>query len=57
MAQMIKAHTGGDPSLIPGLGRYPGEEIVTSVQHSGLESSMGRGAWQAISTGLQRAGT
>ena len=48
MAQMIKAHTGGDPSLIPGLGRSPGEEIVNSVQYSGLESPMGRGAWQAI---------
>ena len=47
MAQMIKAHSAGDPSLIPGLGRSPGEEIVNPVQYSGLESPMGRGAWQA----------
>jgi len=30
----------GDPGLIPGLGRSPGEGSGYSLQYSGLESSM-----------------
>ena len=30
----------GDPSLIPGLGRSPGEGIGYPLQYSGLENSM-----------------
>jgi len=30
----------GDPSLIPGLGRSPGERIGYPLQYSGLENSM-----------------
>ena len=37
----------GDPGLIPGLGRSPGEGKVHSLQYSGLENSMDRGAWWA----------
>ena len=37
----------GDPGLIPGLGRSPGEGIGYPLQYSGLENSMDRGAWRA----------
>ena len=33
----------GDPSLIPGLGRSPGEGNSYSFQYFGLENSMDRG--------------
>ena len=36
-----------DPSLIPGLGRSPGEGHGNPLQYSWLENSMDRGAWQA----------
>ena len=42
------ACTAGDPGLIPGLGRPPGEENGYLVHYSCLENSMDRGAWQAI---------
>ena len=35
------ACNAGDPSLIPELGRSPGEGKVYPLQYSGLESSMG----------------
>ena len=38
----------GDLGLILGLGRYPGEGNGYALQYSCLESSMDRGAWQAI---------
>ena len=41
------AYNGGDPGLIPGLGRSRGEGNGYSPQYSGLENSMDRGAWQA----------
>ena len=34
----------GDTGLILGLGRCPGEENGSSLQYSGLENSMDRGA-------------
>ena len=37
----------GDPGLIPGLGRSPGEENGCPLQYSCLENSMNRGVWQA----------
>ena len=37
-----------DLSLIPGLGRSPGEGNGNSLQYSCLEKSMDRGAWWAI---------
>ena len=42
--------SAGDPGLIPGSGRSPGEGTVNPLQYSCLENSMGRGAhgaWQA----------
>ena len=45
----------GDQGLIPGSGRYPGEENGNPLQHSCLEISMDRGAWGGYSLwGSQR---
>jgi len=37
----------GDLSLIPGLGRFPGEGNSYSLQYSGLENFTDRRTWQA----------
>ena len=38
----------GDTGLIPGSGRYPGEENCNPLQYSCLENPMdGEGAWRA----------
>ena len=37
----------GDPGLIPGSGRTPGEENGNPLQYSCLENPMDRGAWWA----------
>ena len=49
------ACNAGDPSLIPGLGRSPGEGKVYPLQYSGLENSMDC-IWDGIthSMGSQR---
>ena len=39
----------GDPGLTPGLGRSLGEGNGNPLQHSCLENSLRRGAWQAKS--------
>ena len=39
------ACNAGDPSLIPGSGRSPGEGNGFPLQYSCLENSMDRGAW------------
>ena len=41
------AGNAGDPGLIPGLGRSPGEGNGSPLQYSCLENPMDRGAWQA----------
>ena len=41
------ACSAGDPGLIPGLGRSPGEGNGYPLQYSGLENSTDRGAWWA----------
>ena len=38
------ARNAGDPGLIPGFGRYPGEGHGNPFQYSCLENPMGRGA-------------
>ena len=43
-------YNAGYLDLIPGLGRYPGEGY--SLQYSGLENSMDKGAWQATVHGV-----
>ena len=40
------ACNAGDPGLIPGLGRFPGERNGYPIQYSCLENPMDRGAWQ-----------
>ena len=49
VAQMVKnlLANSGDPGLIPGSGRSPGERHGYTLQYSCLENSMDRGAWQA----------
>ena len=42
------ACNAGDPSLIPGLGRSPGEGNGNPLQYSCLENSKDRGAWWVI---------
>ena len=37
----------GDPGLIPGLGRSPGEGNGNPLQYSCLENPMDRGVWWA----------
>ena len=41
------ARNVGDPGLIPGLGRSPGEGNGNPLQYSCMENSMDRRAWQA----------
>ena len=41
------AYNAGDPGLIPGLGRPPGEGSGNPLQYSCLENPMDRGAWWA----------
>ena len=38
----------GDLGSIPALGRSPGEGNGYTLQYSGLENSMDKGAWQTI---------
>ena len=40
----VSACNAGDPGLIPGLGRSPGEGNGYPLQYSCLENSMDRGA-------------
>ena len=51
------ACNGGDLSLIPRLGRSPGEENGNPLQYSCLEDSMDRGAWQATIQGITNSWT
>ena len=41
------AYNAGDPGLIPGLGRYPGEGNAWTIQYSCLKNPMHRGTWWA----------
>ena len=42
------AHNAGDPGLIPGLGRSPGERNDNPLQYSCLGNTMDGEVWQAI---------
>ena len=48
------ACNAGDPGLILGLGRSPGEGNGYVLQQSGLDNSMDRGAWQATVHGVTK---
>ena len=47
----------GDPGLISGLGRSPGEWRGYPLQYSCLENPMDRGAWRAIVHGVAKSWT
>ena len=47
----------GDPGLIPGLGRSPGQGNGNLLQHCCLENAMDRGAWQARVHGVTKSWT
>ena len=51
---MVKESTCsvGDPGLIAGWGRCPGEGHGNPLQYSCLENSMDRGAWRATVHGV-----
>ena len=51
------ACSAGDLTLIPGLGRCPGERNGNPLQYSCLENSMERGAWWAIIHGVPKSRT
>ena len=44
----------GDPGLIPGLGRSPGEGNGNSLQYYCLENPMYGGAWWATGHGVTK---
>ena len=48
------ACNSGDPGLMPGLGRSPGEENDNPLQYSCLEKPHGQRSWQAIVHGVTR---
>ena len=50
------AFNAGDPGLIPGLGRSPGEGNGNPLQYSCLKNPMDRVAWQATVHGVTRVG-
>jgi len=47
----------GDPVLISGLGRSPGEGNLNPLQYSCLENAMDRGAWRATVYGVTKSQT
>ena len=53
----VSACNAGDPGLIPGSGRSPGEGNGNPLQYSCLENSMDRGALQATVHGVSKSQT
>ena len=51
------ACSAGDPSLIPGLGRSPGEGNGNPLQYSCLENPMDWGAWWVTVHGVAKSRT
>ena len=51
------ACNAGDPDLIPGLERSPGEGNGSPLQYSCLENSMDRGTWWARVHGVTKSRT
>ena len=51
------ACNAGDPGLIPGLGRSPGEGNGYPIQYSCLENFIDRGAWWATVLGVAKSWT
>ena len=53
----MSAHNEGDPGLIPGLGRSPGEGNGNPLQYSCPENPMDGGAWWATIHGVAKSRT
>ena len=51
------AYSAGDPGLIPGLGRSPGEGNGNPLQYSCLENPRDGGAWWAAVYGVAQSRT
>ena len=51
------ACNAGDPGLISGSGRFPGEEYGYPLEYSCLENPMDRGAWQTTVHGVTKSWT
>ena len=51
------AYNVGDPGLIPGSGRPPGEENGNPLQYSCLENPMDGGAWYTTVHGVTKSQT
>ena len=51
------AEDTGDPGLISGLGRYPGEGNGNPLQYSCLENPVDGGAWWATVHGVTKSQT
>ena len=51
------ACNAGDPGLIPGSGRFPGEGNGNPLQYSCLENPMAGGAWYATIHGVAKSWT
>ena len=51
------ACNAGDPGLIPGLGRSPGEEKGYPLQYSCLGNPMDEGVWWTTVHGVARSRT
>ena len=47
----------GELGLIPGAGRYPGEENGNPLQYSCLENPMDRGGWYVTVSGVAKSQT
>ena len=48
------ARNVGDVDSMPGLGKYPGEEIGNLLQYSCLRNPMDRGAWWSTVLGVAK---
>ena len=59
MVKNLPANSGDsrDVGLIPGLGRFPGEENSYPFQHSCLENPTDRGIWWATVHGVAKSQT
>ena len=49
--------SAGETGSVPELGRFSEEGNGNPLQHSCLENSMGRGAWQATVLGVAKSWT
>ena len=51
------AYNEGDPGLVPGWERYPGDENGYPLHYSCLENPIVRGAWWAAVHGISKSWT